>query len=567
MIPIRRSKGARAPILLRSPEPSGSRLDVVILGYNDVDIKQVERDHEAVQKFSGGYSNFKTNTINVQGERIPFMTLLNRSLATGRSDDPRFHLCELPSLGASYLKSFLVQRGFTAEVVNFFNHDRDRFAALLAESPAAVAITTTFYVDERPIVELIEFIRRHSSTTKVVVGGPHIYNLCSHNDDITQDHLFRRMGADVYVFDSQGELTLSRVLHALRTSDRPDWQAIPNLIYTDDNKSFQRTGREIENNDMDANIIDWGLFEPGFYTPTVQMRTARSCAFKCAFCRYPVVAGELTLTSIERVEEELSALHDAGVTTVIFIDDTFNVPLPRFKNICRMMIKNQFNFSWFSYFRCSNSDDEAFDLMQRSGCKGVFLGIESGDQTLLTNMNKSAKIERYKHGIARLKERDIMVFASMIIGYPGETADTVKRTMDFIEETAPQFYRAELYYHDTNAPVAERTAEFGIRRAGYSWAHATMDWREAAQWVETMYRTVKSSTILPLYMYDFWAMPYLLGKGIGLDTFSRFTRVAHEMLVSSLGAERPDHSAQQAKLRTLFAAPGVHRAEPHVLHG
>lgn len=536
------------------------RLDVVIIGYNDIDIAEVERGHKQMEKFSGGYSNFKTNTINIGSERIPFMTLLNRALEEATGEDPRYHLCDLPSLGASYLKSFLTRRGYNAEIINFFNYERDRFASLLEQRPNAVAITTTFYVDERPIAELVKYIRERSPSTRIIVGGPHVFNVCSHNDPVTQEHIFRRMGADVYVFDSQGELTLSRVLHALRLSDTPDLDGIPNLIYTSDNTSFQRTAREVENNDMNADIIDWRGFDRSFYTPTVQMRTARSCAFKCAFCRYPVVAGELTLTDIDRIEEEMRVLHEAGVKNLIFIDDTFNVPLPRFKKICRMMIKNQFDFNWFSYFRCSNSDDEAFDLMAESGCKGVFLGIESGDQSILVNMNKSAKIERYRYGIARLKERDIKAFASIIVGYPGETADTVKRTMEFLVETAPHFYRAELYYHDTNAPVAQRTEDFGIKRAGYSWSHASMDWREAAHWVETMYKTIDTSTILPLYMYDFWAMPYLLGKDMSLGKFGAFTRVAHEMLVDSLRSERPDHSAQQAKLRALLG--GATHASP-----
>src|SRR5580692_8915848 len=77
----------------------------------------------------------------------------------------------------------------------------------------------------------------------------------------------------------------------------------------------------------------------------------------------------------------------------VFVDDTFNVPLPRFKKLLRMMIDKAWGFEWISFFRCSNADEEAFDLMARSGCIGVFLGIESGDQTILEYMDKHAKVE------------------------------------------------------------------------------------------------------------------------------------------------------------------------------
>ena len=88
-----------------------------------------------------------------------------------------------------------------------------------------------------------------------------------------------------------------------------------------------------------------------------------------------------------------------NIQNVVFIDDTFNVPLPRFKDICRLMIRKNYRFNWFSYFRCSNSDEEAIDLMARSGCKGVFLGIESGSPHILQAMNKAATIEKYADGI------------------------------------------------------------------------------------------------------------------------------------------------------------------------
>jgi p-methyltransferase len=106
-----------------------------------------------------------------------------------------------------------------------------------------------------------------------------------------------------------------------------------------------------------------------------------------------------------------------------------------------MMIRKKYPFNWFSYFRCSNSDKEAIELMAESGCKGVFLGIESGSPTILKNMNKSATIEKYAQGIAWLRQHDIMTFGSFITGFPGETDETVNETLDFIRQTKPDYYQ------------------------------------------------------------------------------------------------------------------------------
>jgi radical SAM superfamily enzyme YgiQ (UPF0313 family) len=133
------------------------------------------------------------------------------------------------------------------------------------------------------------------------------------------------------------------------------------------------------------------------------------------------MAGEHVLTSLDVVEREFRTRHEIGVRFLNVIDDTFNVPLPRFKDLLRMMIRNRFGFQWISFLRWGNTDDETFDLMREAGCVAVLLGIESGDPTVLRHMNKKATPDRYRYGIARLNAAGIASFASVIIGFPGET--------------------------------------------------------------------------------------------------------------------------------------------------
>jgi radical SAM PhpK family P-methyltransferase len=529
-------------------------LDCIIVGHHDPGFRKVAEEWKLARDYSGGYRALRADSVLLHGKRVPHMDLLNHVLtkATGRQSE--LHVTELPNLGACYLKSYLRRRDISAEIVNSFTHGRDELRDMLSQSVNAVAITTTLYVDYSPLIEIVDFIREHNPSTKIIIGGPHIYNLCSGHDDSTLSYILDLIKADIYVFDSQGELTLSRVLLQLRDSRRQDLSSIPNLIYKD-GSTYRKTPRVAENNDMDENGIDWSYFEDDFLRPTVQTRTARSCAFKCAFCSYPAMAGPLHLASLETVERELNYLREIGVRNLVFVDDTFNVPLPRFKEICRVLSKHE--FSWYSYFRCSNADDEAFDLMQQSGCAGVFLGIESGDKNILYNMNKFAVVERYVAGIRKLNARGILTFASLIVGFPGETAETVRNTIDFVEEASPTFYRAELYWHDTQVkvPVQDKAGEYGLRGGGYGWKHNSMDWREAGDWVEFMYRNIKNSTILPSYMFNFWTIPYLVGKGISPDRLKRFASIAQEMLVSSLDDARTDFSEQEGRLVALFQEP------------
>ena len=266
------------------------------------------------------------------------------------------------------------------------------------------------------------------------------------------------------------------------------------------------------------------------------------------------MSGPLTLTSLEAVEKEMRQLQEGGARYLVFIDDTFNVPLPRFKKLLKMMIKNKFDFNWVSYFRCSNSDDEAFDLMAESNCRGVFLGIESGDNDMLVRMNKHAAAEKYEYGIKRLNERGVITFASLIIGFPGETPETVRNTMNFIERSRPTFYRAQVYYHRTNLPIHQQADTYGLRGGGYSWSHNSMTWQQACDLIEMMYGNIKGSTILPESMFDFWSIPYLLGKGISKEHIIEYMRRAQKLLFNSLhGANIVNQDEDQKSYQDLIS--------------
>ena len=535
------------------------RLDCVVIGYNDLDFDRVLSEAEAARGQSPIYGELKRSTARFGGKRLPYMGLVNAAMERATGTDPQLHVCRLPALGVAYLTSYLQRRGFAVDFVNFYSGERDKLLRLLATEPRTVAITTTFYVDNGPISDICKVVRAHSPKTKIIVGGPHIYNICEAVDAGTQDYLFKSVGADIFVFDSQGEASLAAVVGALRDSDAPDLSHVPNLIYSLDGGPFRHTARQIEDNDMDENIVDWSIFPQDYYTPTVQLRTARSCAFKCAFCRYPAVGGELKLNSVELVHGQLQKLKEAGVQNVVFIDDTFNVPLPRFKQLCKTIIASGLKIDWYSYFRCSNSDPEAFELMAKAGCKGVFLGIESGDQMILNNMDKYAKIEKYKNGIKELKARGIATFCSFIVGYPGETEQTVQNTIAFLEETQPMFFSAGVFYYDNKAPVARKAEQFGLKGGGFNWRHQTMDWKKAVEQADVMYRSVKGATILPTHMFDFWSIPYLAGQGFDAPKIQGFAKIARNILLRGLDDDKADSPELEKQLVHYFGNGGAPR--------
>jgi radical SAM PhpK family P-methyltransferase len=524
-------------------------LDCVIIGYNEIPFVSYEKFLRNYGEDTAAYRDLKFSFVNVEGQKLDYVGLLNFALEASRKegnsrpDHQPLKSGDIPNLAAVTLMNFLRRRGMQAQYINLFQHEKNRLIEYLATDPVCVAITTTFYVVNLPVIEMVEFIRRYNPKVKIVVGGPLIANHARNylnpevsiaDNDVTPELSFalRDIGADIYVIEGQGEHTLFQVINCLKENE--DLKRVPNIIYHQDNRLW-RTYKAAENNSLDENYIDWRAISENGLGYTVQTRTARSCAFNCSFCNYPTRAGKLALMGVETVERELNTIRDLGKTkNVVFIDDTFNIPLPRFKDLCRMMIKNNYGFNWFSYFRCSNSDEEAFELMARSGCKGVFLGIESGAPLILKNMNKAATIDKYVNGLKMLHEYDILTFGSFIVGFPVETTETVEETISFIKETKPEYYRAQMWYCEPGTPIDRHRQQYGIEGEGFVWSHATMDSLEAMDHIDRLFLTIKESAWLPQWSFDFWIIPYLLGLGISLTELKKFMTVANRLLAMEI---------------------------------
>ena len=528
-------------------------LDCLVVGYHELDFLLHEQMALSKGQQSAEYGIFQRDHLLVDGHRLPYLDAIsyfvnNSERRRGGVGDHWYHITEVPNLAAVYLTSYLRKRGLGAEFVSFLSGDQARFQDLLIlERPLAVAVTTTFYLTPLPVIDICSRIRQLQPGAVIIVGGPLINNLVS---DLNPDQLhraFQEMDADVYVRESQGEAALAELVRRLASGH--DLRPVPNC-YVRQGERYLFTPGPAEDNPLNDNAVDWDLFHDEEMGETVQMRTARSCAFKCSFCDYPVRAGGLSLADLEVVRKELAQLAARGVRNVVFIDDTFNVPESRFRELCRMMIEQRFGLSWFSYCRCSNvRGEDTFDLMAESGCRGVFLGIESADDGVLRNMSKRASADQYRRGIEQLNRRGILSFASFITGFPGERDGSIERAIDLLNDCAPTFYRAEPFWYNPRAPVAREAERFGLRGQGYNWSHDTMDVSEARRAVDRIFDEVTESVWMPMYMFDFWALPYLLGKGMTAEEIRSFLRSAQFTLP---GAGRlPVDAAGHSELQTL----------------
>ena len=528
-----------------SPQSTDPSIECLVLGHYDLGFEFHEEMQRSRGLTSGDYRNLRMDFITLDGEKLPFLNVLNK--LTGQ----RLHWTEMAQVAPVYLTSFLRRSGIAAEFSTFFYSQRAELNDLLGQKPKVIALTTTFYLTPLIAKEVVRFVRERSPESVIVVGGPLIDNLSYYLEGTDFRVILGDIGADVYVQQKQGEQTLVNLLMRLRESD--DLSKVKNC-YVKWQGKFVFTGAEPE---FSLAAINWDHYKNKDLGSTLQTRTALSCPFRCTFCDYPVRAGKWVPQEISEVEKELQQIQArSNVTSLVFIDDTFNVPADRFKEILRMMIRNQFTFRWYSYLRCNIMDEELCDLMSKSNCAGVFLGIESGDAGVLKIMKKVATPEQYLRGMKLLNDSGIMTFASLIIGFPGETEQSVENTIALLQEARPTFFRGEIWYNNPRAPIYDKSREqHGIDGFGYRWRHNSMDWEEGCDMVLRLFGGVTNSAWLPMYDFDFWILPYLQGKGLSLDQIKKFVNACGNLLSMEVGVSRgsaiTDRATAEANLKQI----------------
>ncbi|AJQ26599.1 radical SAM protein [Pelosinus fermentans] len=499
------------------------KIDCFFVGYNEL---SMPRQRQLLRLTYGENSYYYTETnssklgyLKYQKELYSTSQIFNmfnkeKRIVDNSFDDINMH--ETFNLAIAYLGSYLHKRGFSIDYINSFNNAKEKLANLLTEDRIrTIAIPTSFYIFAYPILEIISFIRNYSSTVKILVGGTFIANQVRSLDKIALQSFFISMGADVYIYSNEGEYALSRVVQGIKNG-----QALEEIenIYFKSGKNYVFTKVQIEENSINNNPVNWNLYSNDM-GKFVNMRTSISCPFSCSFCNFPRYAGKYRLADLEAVGNEIAKLNDIGkVSGMWIIDDTYNFPPDRFKDILRVMIKNRNKIKWQAHVRCQYLDEETVKLMKESQCEHVVLGIESGSQKIINNMNKKVTVEKYRQGISLLNEYNIMNTALLIMGFPGETSETYEETYNFIEETKPTFYQARLWWCDQDTPIYKEREKYKLEGSGYTWSHATMNSTTAYNLVYDMFSNLRNS----IFESDFPIPFHLSTRGISTDKIKNF---------------------------------------------
>ena len=221
--------------------------------------------------------------------------------------------------------------------------------------------------------------------------------------------------------------------------------------------------------------------------PMIYYESVRGCPYRCNFCNYPYLFDDdqFRYKSAQRIADDWQRYVERdGVEYITCLDSLFTLPRQRLTALCDELVRRKLKVRWVCYARADDLAQPGIaEMMAQAGAVQVQIGIESGDQGQLENMDKQCTVEANAAALRNCRRAGLTSVVSLIVGFPGETMETLERTYRFIAETQPDFYfPATFSTRAYGVPVlsAANRARFGLRTqsqlrtvAPY-WRHATM---------------------------------------------------------------------------------------------
>ena len=161
-------------------------------------------------------------------------------------------------------------------------------------------------------------------------------------------------------------------------------------------------------------------------TKTTSILTTLGCPFQCDFCSKPIFGNLFRRKSLDSVFDEIGQIHRLGYTSLWIADDNFTMDLVFLREFCRRIADK--NLTWSCLSRVTGLDMDTVLMMKKSGCRRVYLGLETGSSETLKLMNKQTSLENGINAVYMFHKAGIETAAFFIVGYPDETIDSIEDT-------------------------------------------------------------------------------------------------------------------------------------------
>jgi radical SAM superfamily enzyme YgiQ (UPF0313 family) len=314
-----------------------------------------------------------------------------------------------------------------------FDKMRREVVSFMPDIIGITSLTATF----SSALQTAHVLKESCPTALIVFGG-------SHATIMSVDIINKNVDVDIVV-RGEGEETLLEIADCVAEEGKFD--QVAGITFRKNGKTVQTPDRPfIQNLDKlpypAYHLLPLEKYQPAgsfFGKRILPIMSSRGCPFNCSFCASSKMFGKkFRARSPKSVVDELEWLkNEHGAEAFSFYDDTLTLDKERCQEIFEQMRKRKIDAPWDCFTRTDQISKELLIKMKIAGCQFVTFGVESGSAQLLEAMGKGTTVEQNETAIKWAKEAGLLVATSVVVGYPGETVETLKETFDFIYRVRP----------------------------------------------------------------------------------------------------------------------------------
>ncbi len=340
----------------------------------------------------------------------------------------------------AYLATEAKRAGFEPIIYDAMTkrHSHDDIQKEIESLRPAVVATTAITSTVVDALEILKRAKEVDPTIVTIIGGVH--------PSFMYKEVLRSPYVD-YVVRGEGEHTLRELLVCISENGPVDM--VKGIAYRVGHRVVSTPSRPLEEN-IDSfkpswDLIDWKDYRyfviPGGRLGAVS--TSRGCDHSCTFCsQQKFWQRRWRARSPEAVVAEIEHLRNAyGVNVILITDEYPTADRQRWERILDLLIERDLDLYLLMETRAEDilRDEDILEKYRRAGVVHIYIGLEATDQSVLDMIHKDIKVEQGIKALSLIHQHGMITETSFILGFPEETRESIKRTLELSKIYNPDF--------------------------------------------------------------------------------------------------------------------------------
>jgi radical SAM superfamily enzyme YgiQ (UPF0313 family) len=377
--------------------------------------------------------------------------------------NPPYPFSEIPimPMGLSYIAAVLEQNGYEVQILDLLvsRYSKEKIRTKIEEYKPDIVGVTSVTLNYPVASETLKYTKSVNKDIVTIIGGPHV-------TFASVETLTEAPWIDIVV-RGEGERTILDIVKGMKLVD------IAGISYRDKKNGIkQNSERSLIENLDELPFPAKHLFPISRYHALdvhASILTGRGCPFNCIFCVGSKMGGRRVRYRnprliIDEVEQALAS----GFKEINFEDDHLTLNHKHLNALCDEIMTRGLKFNWSAFSRVDTVNSEILHRMKQAGCTWLLYGIESGNQEILDIIKKKITLAKIKDAVEMAKEAGIGILASFILGLPGETPETMNKSLEFAHGLGAS-YGFHVLSPFPGTEVREKAKDFGIEILTNDW--------------------------------------------------------------------------------------------------